>query len=368
MRSGIVCALYLGVVPVFSFAQNLVPNPSFEQSSQCPGNFSESAHEFRVTHWTSANSGTPDHYHSCSEGDADVPYNWAGVSEAYDGRGYVGIYLWMKDKPYREYLQCRLTEPLVKDSTYQIQFFYKLSSYSKYSIDRIGLLVHDSILREKHDYVVTRKPTLSVLQEAALTPKTGLWEHASMMYTATGSEKFLTIGNFSENETTNSYYIISRPVSEVMLASGSYYYIDNVSVIPTYVLEQQVLAERLPKFSLEETKLNTKYVLKDILFSYNSYRLMPQSFQELDQVAEFLIKYPKTRVQLFGHTDDRGSDNYNQQLSRDRAKNVGEYLKSLGIEASRIEAFGYGESNPLIKEITEEARAINRRVEIKFIQ
>ena len=118
--------------------QNLVPNGGFEDYRRCPGDFSESAEEFAVLGWRSASRGTPDHFHSCSSGDANVPYNWAGVADAWEGDGYAGIYVWMSDdNQYREYLQCKLAQPLVKDSTYEIGFRFKLSSYSKYAVDRI---------------------------------------------------------------------------------------------------------------------------------------------------------------------------------------------------------------------------------------
>src|SRR5687768_2852373 len=104
------------VIPSPASSQNLIPNPGFEAFSECPGNYSEAAHEFRAEGWRSATMGSPDHFHSCSVGEADVPHNWAGVSEAFEGNGYAGIYLWMNDasNSYREYLQCKLLQPLIK--------------------------------------------------------------------------------------------------------------------------------------------------------------------------------------------------------------------------------------------------------------
>ena len=116
----------------FLCAQNLVPNGSFENYSSCPGSYSRNPAEFRVDDWRSLTRGSPDYFNSCSEGEAGVPYNWAGVSDAYDGYGYVGIYTYVAIKDYREYLHTKLTAPLIKDSLYHIQFRYKLSSYSKY--------------------------------------------------------------------------------------------------------------------------------------------------------------------------------------------------------------------------------------------
>jgi OOP family OmpA-OmpF porin len=349
-------------------AQNLVPNSGFEEYTNCPGNFTEAAQAFTVNHWSSATFGTPDHFHSCSMGEADVPYNWAGVSDAFEGHGYAGIYMWMdNDNHYREYLQCKLLSPLLKDSLYQIEFHYKLSSYSKYSIDRIGLVLTDTLLKARHDHSLVNKPTLSVIRDSALTKNTGLWEMANTKYKATGGEQYLTLGNFSDNFDTHFYKIEFRPISQEMLAHSAYYYVDDVKVLPLYGPRQIKPSDIIPEFSLAETALNTTYVLKNIRFELNSYKLINASCDELDQVAEYIMKHPKINVQLFGHTDDQGDDAYNMKLSYDRAKNAGEYLLTLGIKKERIEIFGYGKTKPLIKQITEEARSINRRVEIRFI-
>jgi outer membrane protein OmpA-like peptidoglycan-associated protein len=349
-------------------AQNLVPNPSFEEYTHCPGTLSQSPDEFRVPHWSSATFGTPDHFHSCSGGEADVPHNWAGVSEAYEGNGYAGIYLWMGLKTYREYLECRLLQPLIKDTTYHIEFHYRLSSYSKYSINRVGLLLSESEVRKRHDEVLKQTPTLSVVQDSALTRNTGLWEKASIDYKALGNEQYLVIGNFFDDAQTRYYDIQFRPIQEPMLASGAYYYIDDVSVVPAYIRTQQIAMTPLPAFSLPEADLNTTYVLQNIRFEFNSARLTYASFDELDQVVEYLKRFPKVHVQLSGHTDDQGNEAYNLRLSRSRAQSAAAYLVASGITSSRVETFGYGESKPLVNDISEQARSVNRRVEIRFFE
>lgn len=365
----IALTLIAGTISFYAFTQNLVPNPGFEYYKNCPGDHSQAAHEFSVTGWGSATRGTPDHFHSCSAGEANVPHNWAGVSEAFEGKGYTGIYLWMNDtNDYREYLQCKLMQPLMKDSIYRISFRYKLSSYSKYAIDRIGLLLTDTVLDEHHDNVLSIMPTLSVIRDSALTDATGLWETASLEYKAKGREQHLTIGNFYDNKETHYYKTKFRPMQQIMLAESAYYYVDDVRVIPDYLIRQQEASELVPEFSLSQTELNKTYILKNIQFEHNSYKLIPPSFEELAQVAEYLIKNPKARVQFFGHTDDQGSDAYNLKLSQNRAKSAAGYLSTLGIKPERIEVFGYGETKPLRADISEDARAVNRRVEIRFIK
>lgn len=351
-----------------SSAQNLVPNGGFEDYRICPGAHTQHPSQFAVSSWFSPSVGTPDYFNVCSNGEADVPHNWAGVSDPYEGVGYAGLYLWAAmGRNYREYLQTELSERLVRDSLYYLEFHYKLSSYSKYSIDRIGLLLTDSLVRLNHDLTFSVKPTFSIIKDTALTKETGLWEEAKMLYKAQGGEKFLMIGNFFDNKTTHHYKIQFRPIAQEMLAHYAYYYIDDVSIIPKYIRDQQLIAQVIPDLEIDEVKPNTNYVLKDINFQLDSYRLIPPSFTELDGVADYLLRHPGLRVQLFGHTDDRGSDRYNLKLSQARAKNVAEYLVSVGIKPDRIDHFGYGEAKPLMEGISEEARTLNRRVEIRFV-
>ena len=329
------------IVPCVSPAQNLVPNGSFEDYRTCPGSFSEGPQDLNVNAWRSASLGSPDYYNTCSEGEASVPYNWAGVSDAFDGYGYTGIYTWMDlPKDYREYLHCKLTQPLIRDSVYRVEFHYKLSSYSKFSTDRIGLLLSDSIRKYPHDRPLGIAPTISFVKDSALTPETGSWEIAFAEYKARGNEQFLTIGNFADNRQTGSYHIRFRPESQPMLASSAYYYIDDVKVIPKFVSED---AQIPLKFTGEDTELNTAYILENIQFEFNSYALLPVSYVDLDKVVVYLRDHPDISVRLSGHTDSAGTTEYNRSLSENRAESAAAYLISKGIEAHRISTYGYGE-------------------------
>jgi outer membrane protein OmpA-like peptidoglycan-associated protein len=103
-------------------------------------------------------------------------------------------------------------------------------------------------------------------------------------------------------------------------------------------------------------------------FDFNSATIRPESFSILDQVALTLKANPQlSRVRVEGHTDDRGSDEYNRDLSQRRSESVMRYLVQKGVDAKRLEAIGYGEARPLIPEQTEEARAKNRRVEFTIL-
>ena len=107
--------------------------------------------------------------------------------------------------------------------------------------------------------------------------------------------------------------------------------------------------------------------LKNIQFDYNSAELMEESFAELDKVVRLLEINPDLRIELSAHTDDQGSDKYNDLLSRKRGEAARTYLIRRGVDASRVTATGYGKRKPLVPNDSDEHRAMNRRVEFKVL-
>jgi OmpA-OmpF porin, OOP family len=350
----------------FTLAQNLVQNGSFESFEKCPGTWNEFHYKEILTGWTSANYGTPDHFHSCSKAQAGVPRNWAGLAEPYEGSGYAGIFTYLTARPdYREYLQTELSQEMQAGKEYWIEFYYRLSDYSAYTIDRIGLLLTDSLISKKDDRAIGIKPTLNIIKKNALDYRTGEWEKAWMRYTATGNERFLLIGNFYSNAKTEAYLIKHREgMTNPMLETGAYYFIDDVKVMPMDSLIAVVEKERLP----ELVKPGETYVLRNIQFAFDSYQLLSGSFIELNKLIDVLNEQNKLKIILSGHTDDQGTAAYNLTLSERRAARVAEYLISKGISANRIQYQGYGKSQPLVNEKSESARAANRRVEVTFLE
>ena len=104
-----------------------------------------------------------------------------------------------------------------------------------------------------------------------------------------------------------------------------------------------------------------------INFAYNSAEVQPQFQRTLDQVAGTLAEYRETYIDVYGHTDSTGSDQYNQQLSERRATSVADYLSGRGVQSARIATRGYGETQPIASNDTPEGQAANRRVEIKIV-
>ena len=105
-----------------------------------------------------------------------------------------------------------------------------------------------------------------------------------------------------------------------------------------------------------------------IYFDFNSAKIKPQYYPEIEKFAKFLKKNPKIKVEIQGHTDSIGSDKYNLELSQRRAEAVRELLiRKYGINPNRITAKGYGETKPIAPNNTPEGRAKNRRVEAVLI-
>lgn len=108
--------------------------------------------------------------------------------------------------------------------------------------------------------------------------------------------------------------------------------------------------------------------LSSITFDTNKYEVKSEYHDALQEVAEVIQAYPKTKVQIEGHTDDVGDDSYNLELSKKRANSVMTYLvDNFGIEPARLTAMGYGEEKPIASNQTTEGRQKNRRVDIVLL-
>ncbi len=104
----------------------------------------------------------------------------------------------------------------------------------------------------------------------------------------------------------------------------------------------------------------------DVLFESGKAYVQPGARDKLRQIASVLNRYPRTNIQIVGHTDSRGSEESNQELSLRRARAVADELAAAGVSSARISARGEGESRPVASNNTPEGRQQNRRVEINL--
>ena len=119
---------------------------------------------------------------------------------------------------------------------------------------------------------------------------------------------------------------------------------------------------------LKPIEVGETVVLNNIFFDYDEYKLLPSSKVELNRLVNLLKNNPEMEIRIQGHTDSQGDEEYNEKLSENRAKSVYNYLVEHGISKERLSYKGFGESQPIADNDTEEGRAKNRRTEFEVIR
>jgi outer membrane protein OmpA-like peptidoglycan-associated protein len=124
------------------------------------------------------------------------------------------------------------------------------------------------------------------------------------------------------------------------------------------------LESRLEELKAEQTERGLVMTMSDVLFAFGKAELLPGAERALGEVATLLNEYPDRRIAIEGHTDNVGSDEFNERLSRDRAEAVASLLRARGVDPARIEVRGLGEKMPVASNDEDAGRQANRRVEI----
>ena len=184
--------------------------------------------------------------------------------------------------------------------------------------------------------------------------KTGEFIHAKVRFNAPTADE-------STSAVASTGYSIQLPSTQAYVvrieADG---YVSSMEKLDIQTYEMKDLEMN---FKLQPIAVGTTVNLKDILFEQGKTNLLTQSYPELDLVVSFLKTNPKVKIELAGHTDNRGIPSQNVKLSQARVDKVKTYLVSKGIEGKRISGKGYGGSKPIASNDTEDTRQLNRRVE-----
>ncbi|MBP3762977.1 MAG: OmpA family protein [Bacteroidales bacterium] len=351
---------------------NMVYNPSFEEHTRCPSRVDALGVMKEADAWWQPTRGSSDYFHSCGGRETQVPRNKMGTQEAHSGEAYCGIYC--SQENYREYLQTELKSPLQAGKRYRLSFWVSLADKSPHAVASIGALlthsrVEDStwgILMQRDgtdlgggasQYIATyHEPQVLNPTDHPLDNKKE-WTEVSGEFIAHGGERFLTLGNFLP---LNKSHVVPLQEGNTPLP-GAYYYIDDVSLL---CLDSTAPS---PVKAIPLPPAGTVTRLENLLFATGESELLQQSYKELRDLLRLMEEHPEAKIELRGHTDNRGTQAYNQQLSEARAKAVADYLIRHGIERSRIAWHGYGKSAPIDDNDTTTGRQRNRRVEYVVI-
>lgn len=176
-------------------------------------------------------------------------------------------------------------------------------------------------------------------------------------------EKVLEIKN---NEVTGKYSVILQEGEKYDLSISSKKRTFHSEVIDLQNVKNVDVVKKDVK--LKPLIKNTSFILNNIFFGFDSANVKKESELELERVIVLMNENPTMKVEISAHTDDKGSDVYNNRLSQARAEAVVNYLVSKGVVKERLTAKGYGKIQPSVPNDSDENRAKNRRVEFKVMQ
>ncbi|MGB0522190.1 MAG: OmpA family protein [Flammeovirgaceae bacterium] len=339
-----------------SFGQcNLIRNPSFERFETAkPAQFIDQLADWKLLKPAEGGCVHP-----------EIRFwgydNARGEQSPVHGKGYIWLKLGGKNigeyhsfgDVKRAYIYTELSEPMIKDSVYQVSFHVSFAEKSNLAIDKIGVHFSDSILSTDYGDFIQFFYFPHVQKIGKVLEDPHQWVKVSGAYRAKGGEKFLTLGHFGAQYRFN--YTFFKKKSHFPEA---FYFIDQVEVTPSkYICNPTIAAS--PRV---EIKTDTLLTFPKVQFRTGSASLAKIAFPVLDQVVTFLNTNPNLVIEIQGHTDQIGTAAYNLKLSKMRAITVAKYIKSKGIDASRISPIGYGDTKPIASNETEAGRQQNRRV------
>jgi OmpA-OmpF porin, OOP family len=360
---------------------NLVVDPGFENTNRLYCSWTQDAARFNanMAAWNSPTQTTPDHFSTKND-----PECWAhpsrhsgGKQSPRTGQCMAGIKIYGKGNTpsyWHEYLQTELPEPLEAGRRYIAECWVLRAVRSNEASNNIGILFTDTPVATRDCLPLYMTPQVN--EEKVVK---GGWHKVSGVFEATGTERFLLIGNFYGDEVTRHE---RQPEGE----RGAYYFVDDVNVRlappgmaltprpkesvpppPRPIVAQHTSSNDVDIHQVEPA-VGTRVRLDNVLFEFDKADLLPGSDKELDKLVDLMTDFPFLQVEIEGHTDDQGSDAYNMKLSTARAEAVVNHLVRRKVDRSRLSWKGYGESKPLVPNDSEANRAINRRVEFHVLE
>lgn len=362
-------------------SQNLVPNPSFENVVYFDSVNNTNWHRVQKNDTPEYFNFNPNHAHN------NIFSEYCGGIKPKSGEGFVGIFCYRVNQKrnirnIREFIETPLIAVLQKDSLYRIEISLSLDKESNCAIKNFGVYFSEFSIQTSKNYIsLSKKPQIKF--NSTYLDSTNGWITLQAIYKAKGLEKYLTIGNFQTDRTTKTIKMVPDVASEKKLKwnlakheKAAYYYIDNVNVIKVPSihifkstdnhLEEKILDD--PIFNVNELKVDSAIVLRNINFEFNKHHLLPISYSELNKLYKLLVSNPNMRIKLEGHTDNIGGYEFNLELSIKRIEAVASFLIDKGIKPDRIEYAGYSFLFPLHSNDTEEGRKKNRRVSFKILE
>lgn len=229
------------LLPTLIGQQNLVPNGSFEEYSECPTLNELNNGQFeRAIGWFRPTFGTSDYYHRCNNngnGIVGVPNNFWGHQEPYHGDGYIGFgaICWEENGENlgNEYVRCRLNTVLKPCVRYHFSMYISLSDKSTHGVGKIGVLFSNDNEFIATDLFIDKYPQF--FNNGLPIIDSSNWFKVEGEFIASGLEQYITIGYYSNTANSDTLFIQNNGLYQC-----SYYYVDSVSLIETGPVSEEI--------------------------------------------------------------------------------------------------------------------------------
>lgn len=339
---------------------NLVNNGNFEAGYDKAPNMNNSQiammnDQFAIS-WGSSNE-TPDFYKT--------------KANCYAGFRVMGVNF--------EVLRNHLKKPLEEGKTYCLQFKLKLKEDNSFGFNGISAVVSKDLKFFKNSEEGRKSGLILQSHPEIVLGCRSQWMTISGTFEAEGGEQYLYISNFTDNRSLKVFKADSFAGDYV---NEIYYLIDDVALLevtddykcPCNVsgcelnFESNEDSVKIEESIYSNPKVGQKIILRNIQFETASWTLLPESYDQLDSLLDFLLKYPSMVVEISGHTDNKGKPKDNITLSKNRAEAVIKYLIESGVDPEQLKAVGYGQEFPIDTNDNESGRFNNRRVEFKILE
>lgn len=334
------------------YQKNLIPNGSFENYRKKSSNIRNAVPWQQIA--------TVDYYQKPLSNDSSLNKG------AKSGECYAGLRF---QKNYKEFLQVKLAEPLKRGVKYDFEMYIRFGFWSNATLKSFGAYISRAGFKNIKEVTET---TLidSVCKKGGFN--NDHWVKIAGVFESDGSEKYITIGNFSERVRRD----MIRDNKFKIGFKEAYYFVDDISLkkqkgdeIKTVVVESSY--SRILKDSVLEVKndihVGDKIALKNIHFEDGHTFITLESYFELNKLATYLLLNPNLQIQINGHSDNSASSKKNLKISEERAQNVFEYLINKGVQ-NKMTFKGYGDTQPIDSNESGDGRALNRRVEFEIIK
>lgn len=374
--------ILLLVLPLLSIGQNLIPNPGFEEGT----------------------AGQPDHWlqpHGTN-------FHWDTVGyygHPRSGKWFNGLCI--SNAEFSEALTVRLHDTLDRTKRYHISAWIRKfpgtnGTYNYEASDELQVLLTwgpPKALPDKPYKVPERQLTRIPLPPDSLLLQTDEYQYIEATFQPSGGERFISFSYFQRADPTRPLirrYVTADenrkkavkldPINAVQQLNGDLmfrvrYYVDDFCLAEirpdgSYsCLDYEDYAQQLQEVDTLPTSgvkpvppERSSVRLKNVYFYFNTSVLRPSSYPTLDSLVKTLRTNANWVIQINAHTDVRGSESFNQELSERRAQAVVDYLVDHGINKRRLRAKGFGESSPQVEAAaTESEHQQNRRVEFEII-